>query len=198
MSETKKENNEELQNEVEKQEELSEEIIDSEEELQNESKENKSEEKKENQIAEFEEKIKSLHDTLLRKVAEFENYKRRTENDQMNLMKYAAESFIIKILPIYDDLQRSVLHLGENSFDSVKEGLKLVLDKFTKTLDDQGIKKIEAKGQEFNVEFHEALLQQPSKDVPPNTVIEEVDPGYFYKDRVIKHAKVIVSKEAEE
>ncbi|MFZ1291766.1 MAG: nucleotide exchange factor GrpE [Melioribacteraceae bacterium] len=198
MSETKKENNEELQNEVEKQEELSEEIIDSEEELQNESIENKSEEKKENQIAEFEEKIKSLHDTLLRKVAEFENYKRRTENDQMNLMKYAAESFIIKILPIYDDLQRSVLHLGENSFDSVKEGLKLVLDKFTKTLDDQGIKKIEAKGQEFNVEFHEALLQQPSKDVPPNTVIEEVDPGYFYKDRVIKHAKVIVSKEAEE
>jgi molecular chaperone GrpE len=198
MNETKKENNEELQNEVEKQEELSEEIIDSVEELEHESIENKSEEKKENQIAEFEEKIKSLHDTLLRKVAEFENYKRRTENDQMNLMKYAAESFIIKILPIYDDLQRSVLHLGENSFDSVKEGLKLVLDKFTKTLDDQGIKKIEAKGQEFNVEFHEALLQQPSKDVPPNTVIEEVDPGYFYKDRVIKHAKVIVSKEAEE
>jgi len=145
----------------------------------------------------LEEKIISLQDALLRKAAEFENYKRRTENDQLNLIKYAAESFILKILPIYDDLQRSVVHLGETSFESVKEGLKLVLDKFNKTLDEQGIKKIETKGQEFDVEFHEALLQQPSDEFPPNTVIEEVDPGYIYKDKVIKHAKVIVSKESE-
>ncbi|MBK7104377.1 MAG: nucleotide exchange factor GrpE [Ignavibacteriae bacterium] len=198
MSETQKENNEELENKVEQNEEVNEEIIDSKEEINSEKIEEKAEEIVENKIAEYEEKNKSLQDLLLRKAAEFENYKRRTENDQLNLMKYAAESFIIKILPIYDDLQRSVQHLGEDSFESVKNGLKLVLDKFTKTLDDQGIKKIEAKGQEFNVDFHEALLQQPSKEVPPNTVIEEVDPGYFYKDRVIKHAKVIVSKEVEE
>lgn len=198
MSETQKENNEELENKVEQNEEVNEEIIDSKEEINSEKIEEKVEEIVENKIAEYEEKNKSLQDLLLRKAAEFENYKRRTENDQLNLMKYAAESFIIKILPIYDDLQRSVQHLGEDSFESVKNGLKLVLDKFTKTLDDQGIKKIEAKGQEFNVDFHEALLQQPSKEVPPNTVIEEVDPGYFYKDRVIKHAKVIVSKEVEE
>ncbi|MBK8945089.1 MAG: nucleotide exchange factor GrpE [Ignavibacteriae bacterium] len=198
MSETQKENNEELENKVETNEEANEEIIDSKEEINSEENEEKTEKVIENKIADYEEKIKSLQDLLLRKAAEFENYKRRTENDQLNLMKYAAESFIIKILPIYDDLNRSVQHLGEDSFDSVKEGLKLIFDKFTKTLDDQGIKKIDAKGQEFNVEFHEALLQQPSKDVPPNTVIEEVDPGYFYKDRVIKHAKVIVSKEIEE
>ncbi|MCB9249576.1 MAG: nucleotide exchange factor GrpE [Ignavibacteriales bacterium] len=157
----------------------------------------KEENEKETSKIELEEKISSLQDSLLRKVAEFENYKRRTENDQMNLIKYGAESFILKILPVYDDLQRSLLHLDTDKIESVKEGLKLVLDKFTKTLTEQGIKKIDAKGQEFDVEYHEALLQQPSNEFPPHTVIEEVDPGYIYKDKVIKHAKVIVSKEVE-
>lgn len=149
-------------------------------------------------IEKLEKEIKELKDTLLRKAAEFENYKRRTENDQVNLIKYGAESFILKILPIYDDLQRSVQHLEESNLDSIKDGLKLVLNKFTKTFEDQGIKKIESKGKEFNVDFHDALLQQPSADVPPDTVLEEVEPGYMFKDKVIKHAKVIVSKETEE
>ncbi len=159
--------------------------------------EEKQQEKEEKTIAELEEKIQNLQDTLLRKAAEFENYKRRTENDQLNLIKYAAESFILKILPIYDDLQRSVDHLDESNIDSLKEGLKLVLDKFSKTLDEQGVKKLETKGKEFDVEFHEALMQQPSNEVPPNTVLEEVESGYSYKDKVIRHAKVIVSQEAE-
>jgi molecular chaperone GrpE len=154
------------------------------------SDENNSEEK----IKELEEKIQSLEDTLLRKIAEFENYKRRTENDQMNLLKYAAESFILKILPVYDDLQRSINHLNEDNNDSVKEGLKLVLNKFTKVFDEQGIKRIEAKGEEFDVEYHEALMQQPNNELPSNTVLEEIEAGYLYKDKVIRHAKVIVSQ----
>jgi molecular chaperone GrpE len=154
------------------------------------SDENNSEEK----IKELEEKIQSLEDTLLRKIAEFENYKRRTENDHMNLLKYAAESFILKILPVYDDLQRSINHLNEDNNDSVKEGLKLVLNKFTKVFDEQGIKKIEAKGEEFDVEYHEALMQQPNNELPSNTVLEEIEAGYLYKDKVIRHAKVIVSQ----
>ncbi|MCW8849422.1 MAG: nucleotide exchange factor GrpE [Melioribacteraceae bacterium] len=149
-------------------------------------------------ITELEEKIKSLEDSLLRKVAEFENYKRRTENDQLNLLKYAAESFILKVLPVFDDLGRSVEHLSESNLESIKEGLKLVHQKFTKILDEQGIKKLDVKGKEFDVDFHEALMQQPSKDVEPNTVIEEIEAGYMYKDKVIKHAKVVVSQEMEE
>ncbi len=136
-----------------------------------------------------------MQDTLLRKVAEFENYKRRTENDQLNLLKYSAESFILKILPVYDDLGRSVDHLGESNIESIKEGLKLVYDKFTKILDEQGVKKLEVKGKEFDVEFHEALMQQPSNEAPSNTVLSEIEPGYIYKDKVIKHAKVIVCQE---
>lgn len=147
---------------------------------------------------ELEEKISTLQDSLLRKVAEFENYKRRTENDQLNLLKYAAESFILKVLPVYDDLGRSVDHLSESNINSLKEGLKLVHDKFTKVLEEQGVKKLDVKGKEFDVEYHEALMQQPSADVPSNTVLNEVEPGYLYKDKVIKHAKVIVSQEIEE
>lgn len=157
-------------------------------------------EKKEHKqkIEELEKKVQELEDSLLRKVAEFENYKRRTENDQLNLLKYAAESFIVKILPIYDDLGRSLNHIDDGNQDSLKEGLKLVYDKFTKTLDEQGVKKLETKGKEFDVEFHEALMQQPSKDVPANTVVEEIEPGYIYKDKVIRHAKVIVSQEMDD
>jgi molecular chaperone GrpE len=142
---------------------------------------------------------KDLKDQLLRKVAEFENAKRRNENDQMNLLKYAAESFIINILPIYDDFERSISHIdNENNIAAVKNGLKIILEKFTKTLNDQGIKRIEAKGKPFDVEYHEALMQQINNDVPPHTVLEEIDPGYIYKDKVIKHTKVIVSQETAE
>ena len=71
----------------------------------------------------------------------------------------------------------------------------MVLDKFTKVFEEIGIKKMETKGKEFDFNFHEALLQQPADNIPANTVIDEVEPGYFYKDKVIKHAKVIVSQE---
>ncbi len=160
--------------------------------------EEKPKETKQENVEKLKEEIQELKDTLLRKVAEFENYKRRTENDQLNLIKYGAESFILKILPIYDDLQRSVQHLEESNLDSIKEGLKLVLDKFNKTFEEQGVKKIESKGKEFNVDYHDALLQQPSADVPPDTILEEIEPGYMFKDKVLKHAKVIVSKEIEQ
>jgi len=182
----------------EKMEEKEIEIKEESQEEKNEGNDNQEEVKEEPNFNELEDKIKSLEDTLLRKVAEFENYKRRTENDQLNLLKYSAESFILKILPVFDDLGRSVDHLEESSTDSLIEGLKLVYDKFTKILDDQGVKRLEVKGKEFDVEFHEALMQQPSNEVPANTVLSEVEPGYIYKDKVIKHAKVIVSQEFEE
>jgi molecular chaperone GrpE len=147
-------------------------------------------------IAELEKQISELKDSLLRKAAEFENYKRRSENDQLNILKYAAESFIRNILPIYDDLERSLLHIDdENNFESTKKGLLFVFDKFEKVLESQGIKKIDAKGKPFDVHYHEALMQQQADGVAPHTVLDVIEPGYLYKDKVIKHAKVIVSAE---
>ena len=150
-------------------------------------------------LVKLENEIAGLKDQLLRKAAEFENYKRRTENDQLNLIKYSAESFIIKLLPAVDDFERSLQHI-ENAKDSeaIKKGIKLVYDKLIKILTDQGVIKIEAVGNPFNVDYHEALLQKKAENVPPHTVLEEVETGYMYKDRVIRHSKVIVSDESSE
>jgi len=154
-------------------------------------------------ITELEQLDSDLKDTLLRKVAEFENYKRRNENDQLNILRYAAEPFIISILPVYDDLERSLSHIDEannsaqmtGGFESTKKGLFLVFEKFGKILESQGIKRIDAKGKPFDVHFHEALMQQPAEGVAPHTVLDVLEPGYMYKDRVIRHAKVVVSAE---
>jgi len=154
---------------------------------------------KEGRIEQLENEVSELKDKLLRRAAEFENYKRRTENDQLNLLKYAAESFIIKLLPVIDDFERSLQHI-DNSKDveSMKQGLKLIDDKLMKVLDDQGVKNSESVGQPFNVNFHEALMQRKAEEVAPHTVIDEIEKGYMYKDRVIRHAKVVVSEDQEE
>ncbi|MFO7526262.1 MAG: nucleotide exchange factor GrpE [Ignavibacteriaceae bacterium] len=154
--------------------------------------------------SEANEKIKNLElqaaewqDKFLRKVAEFENYKRRTENDQLNLLKYAAESFIIKLLPVLDDFERSLIHVDDvKNSSQIVEGIKLVYSKLLKTVEEQGVKRIECIGQPFDVNYHEAVMQMKNDSVPPHTVIEEIQSGYIYKDRVIRHAKVIVSDES--
>jgi molecular chaperone GrpE len=161
---------------------------------QNENK-SQSEEIKE-KLASLEKQLNEYKELALRKAAEFENYKRRTENDQLNLIKYAAESLIIKLLPTIDDLERSLSHMTEETdVQKIKEGIQLIYNKFLKTLEDQGVKKIEAVGKPFDVEFHEALLQRPDNSVPPHTVLDELETGYMYKDRVIRHSKVIVSSD---
>ena len=150
----------------------------------------------EEKIASLEQEINQYKELALRKAAEFENYKRRTENDQLNLLKYAAESLIIKLLPTIDDFERSLAHMNEETdVQKIKEGVQLIYNKFIKVLDDQGVKKIESIGKPFSVEYHEALMQRADDSVPPHTVIDELETGYMYKDRVIRHAKVIVSED---
>lgn len=137
-----------------------------------------------------------LRDQLLRKAAEFENYKRRTENESANFVKYAGEVVITRLLPVYDDLARSLEHADSKNSESLKKGIELVYEKFSRILKELGVVKIEAKGKEFNVDYHEALMQKEAEGVPPHTVLEEIEPGYMYKDKVIKHSKVIVSQES--
>ncbi len=150
-------------------------------------------------IEQLENEALEYKDKLLRKAAEFENYKRRNENDQLNLLKYVAESFIIKLLPIIDDFERSLQHLDNSKDnDSIKQGIKLVYEKFMKILNDQGVTVIDSIGKPFDVHFHEALMQRKVKDVKPHTVVDVAEKGYMYKDRVIRHAKVIVSEDASE
>lgn len=147
-------------------------------------------------IEELEKEANEWKEKFLRKAAEFENYKRRTENDQLNLLNYAAESFIKKILPIVDDFERSLEHINDsNDYEKLKEGVQLIYNKLVKVLDEQGVKKIEALGKPFDVHYHEALMQKADNSVPAHTVLEELEKGYMYKDKVIRHAKVVVSSE---
>ncbi|MCH6573738.1 MAG: nucleotide exchange factor GrpE [Bacteroidetes bacterium] len=150
----------------------------------------------EEKITQLEQEVVEFKDKLLRKAAEFENYKRRTENDQLNLLTFAAESFIQKLLPVIDDFERSLGHVDEaQDITAIKQGLKLIYDKLMKVLDEQGVKKIESVGNPFDVDYHEALMQRPDDSVEPHTVLDEMEKGYTYKDKVIRHAKVIVSEE---
>jgi molecular chaperone GrpE len=148
----------------------------------------------EQRVQELEKELNDHKDRLLRKAAEFENYKRRTENDQLNLFKYAAESFIIKLLPVIDDFERSLQHIDSSKdVAAIKEGIYLVYDKFKRLLEDQGVAKIDAVGKPFDVHFHEAIMQRPDEKAEPHTVLDEIESGYIYKDRVLRHSKVIVS-----
>lgn len=161
------------------------------------------EEKKIQELLEEIEKLKTekeeLKNLLLRKAAEFENYKKRSESDFAQIIKYAAEPILLKILSVFDDFERSISHIDEeNNFNSTKEGLKLLFEKFNKTLNEIQIKKIISKGTQFDVNLHDALMQQIDDTIPENTIIEEIEPGYMYKDKVIRHSKVIVSKHSEE
>jgi len=150
-------------------------------------------------IKQLEKELQDYQDRLLRKAAEFENYKRRTENDQFNLIKYSAENFIVKLLPVVDDFERSLQHIDNaKDIESLKQGIQLIYDKLMKILNDQGVAKIEAIGKPFDVHFHEAMLQRKEKDAPPHTVLDEIEKGYMYKDRVIRHSKVIVSEDTTE
>ena len=143
----------------------------------------------------LETEVVKYKELMLRKAAEFENYKRRSEIEQLNLMKYAAEGFIVKLLPITDDLERSLSHMSEETdVQKIKEGIQLIYNKLIKVFDEQGIKKIESIGKPFNVDYHEALMQRKDDSVEAHTVLDELETGYMYKDRVIRHSKVIVSE----
>jgi molecular chaperone GrpE len=169
------------------------------EETASEQKQEEEADKRDLRIAELEKEAAELKDKFLRKVAEFENYKRRTENDQFNLIKYSAASFIVRLLPVIDDFERSLDHIEDaKDIDAIKEGLKLIYGKLKKALDEEGVKKIDAVGKPFDVEYHEAIMQRPDDSVEPHTVLNEVEKGYLYKDKVIRHSKVIVSEEPSE
>ncbi len=152
------------------------------------------------EVNKLSEKIKQLEaelveakDKRLRTLAEFENYKKRAQNELSDFFKYSSESMIKKILPIYDDLSRSLSHVPEDLTENpFVRGVKMVFEKFTKILTEEGVKKIETTGRQFDFNFHEALLQQPNNQVPNDQILQEIEAGYIYKEKVIRHAKVIV------
>lgn len=150
----------------------------------------------ESQIDSLKGEIDALKNQLLRKAAEFENYKRRTENDTSLIIKFANESLIVELLSVIDDFDRS-LKVGKEhpDLESFYSGVELVRAKFVKILEGRGLKRMTSLGEPFDVEYHDALLLIPKEDVKPHTIIEEIDSGYKLFDKVIRHAKVIVASD---
>jgi len=154
------------------------------------------EEKKENLPEEekLQSQIISLRDRLLRKAAEFENYKKRTDNELSNYFKYANESLILELLPVLDDFDRLFNAFNEkHDIDTFKKGVELTYEKLIGILKKQGLKEMETNGKKFDFNLHDALLQVPDSSREPDTILETAEKGYFLKDKVLRHAKVLVS-----
>lgn len=145
------------------------------------------------QLAKVEAERNEFRDHAMRKVAELENFRRRTQQEKEDLTAYANQKLLQNILPIVDDLQRA-LELGRkgNDYKALLEGIEMVYNKALQTLGDVGVAPLEPVGQEFDVNLHEALMRIPS-EAPEGQVVQEVQRGYMYKDKVLRHAKVITS-----
>lgn len=146
-------------------------------------------------LAEAEQQAASYKDLFLRKAAEFENYKRRMEAETAHVVRYANEDLLLALLPVVDDLERSLKNARDLKDSPFVTGVELIYQKVLKTLARFNVEPFETVGKEFDVQLHDALLQVPKKGVPPHTILEEVERGYRYHDKVLRHAKVIVSAE---
>lgn len=141
------------------------------------------------------EEIAKLKDQLLRTIAEFENYKKRTLKEKAELILNGGEKTITAILPVLDDFERALADNHTDDPQAIKEGMELIFKKFTKTLEGLGVKKIETEDQDFNVDYHEAIAMVPGMgDDKKGKVIDCVQTGYTLNDKVIRHAKVAVGQ----
>ncbi|MDT8324060.1 MAG: nucleotide exchange factor GrpE, partial [Bacteroidota bacterium] len=142
--------------------------------------------------------VATLKEQVLRKVAEFENYKRRTREEKDALLKYGAEGVISELLPVIDDFERSLAAGREHQdFVSFFSGVEIIYGKLLRVLQNRGLTPIEAVGKPFDVDYHDALLQVPSAENEPGTVLDEAEKGYMLHDKVLRHAKVTVSREVD-
>lgn len=145
------------------------------------------------------EEIKGLQDRVLRVAAEMENTRKRLEREKSEGICFANESLLRDLLPIVDNLERAVAHgEEEGSFQALLEGVRLTLKNFGDTLGKYGCKGFESMGKPFDPNFHEAVMQQESSEHPEKTVVQEFQKGYTLKDRLLRPAMVVVSKNTEE
>jgi molecular chaperone GrpE len=147
-------------------------------------------------VDELENQVSNLKDQLLRKTAEMENLRRRTQKEKDELVKYANEKLILNLLDIPDDLSNALdaSRNDSSSKQSVIEGVELIYNKAFRLFENAGVKRMDdLVGNQFDVDYHEALMQQPSEEIPEGHIIAVVQPGYLLGEKIIRHAKVVTS-----
>ena len=160
----------------------------------NDSADKKAEEAELNPLEKAQKEVEELKKQLLYKTAEFENYRKRTLKEKAELILNGGEKTIAAILPVLDDFERAIADKSEDP-KAIKEGVQMIFNKFTKTLEGLGVKKIETAGKDFDVDYHEAIAMVPGMgDDKKGKVIDCVQTGYTLNDKVIRHAKVAVGQ----
>jgi len=142
------------------------------------------------------EKLAELNDRYLRLAAEYDNYRRRTLKERMELMKTAGEDILINILPVMDDFERALGSIDQaKEISAVKEGVQLIYTKFTEFLKQRGVKEIEAKEKEFDTDLHEAITKIPAPNKKlKGKVVDVVEKGYYLNEKVIRFSKVVIGE----
>ena len=160
----------------------------------NDSADKKAEEAELSPLEKAQKEVEELKKQLLYKTAEFENYRKRTLKEKAELILNGGEKTIAAILPVLDDFERAIADKSEDP-KAIKEGVQMIFNKFTKTLEGLGVKKIETADKDFDVDYHEAIAMVPGMgDDKKGKVIDCVQTGYTLNDKVIRHAKVAVGQ----
>jgi molecular chaperone GrpE len=136
--------------------------------------------------------LAEMNDKFLRLYSEFDNYRRRTQKERLEMLKTAGSDVIISLLPILDDFERA-LKFKSPSATGADSGMELIYNKLKSILESRGLKRMKSVGEEFDVDLHDAITNVPApSEELKGKVIEEAECGYFLNDKVIRHAKVIV------
>lgn len=138
------------------------------------------------------EKIEELTDQVKRQMAEFDNYRKRTEKEKASMYIIGAKDIVEKILPVVDNFERG-LATAAGSEDPFVQGMEKIYKQLLTTLDEVGVKPIEAVGKEFNPDFHNAVMHVEDEEAGENIIVEEFQKGYLYKDFVVRHSMVKVA-----
>jgi molecular chaperone GrpE len=147
-------------------------------------------------IEELKEKNENYLNRLQRLQADYENYKKRIDRANEEYKTYATENILKKLVTHYDDLKRTqeVIDNIKDADESVEKGIQMIIKNFEKLLNEEGVEPIECEGEKFDPYKHEVMLAKDDKSVPKNTVLEELEKGYMFKNKVLRPAKVMVSK----
>ncbi len=147
-------------------------------------------------LAEAEEQIAKLKDQLLRQMAEFDNFRKRTIKEKTELILNGGQRVLESLLPVLDDLERAQDNMAKaTDVETLREGVDLIVDKMMKTLAAQGLKKMEVNGADFDTDFHEAIALTPAQsEEQKNKIIDCVQAGYLLNEKVVRHAKVVVGQ----
>jgi molecular chaperone GrpE len=150
----------------------------------------------EEQLNDAKARAEEHYERMLRISAEFDNYKKRTSREIGEIRKYAYEALCRDLLTVVDNLERAMEagEGGNSAEESMLEGIRMTHKELLKVLETYHVQPVEALGKPFDPSVHQAMLQEPSKDTPPNTVIREFNRGYMIRDRLLRPAMVVVAK----